>query len=61
MDFAPRTAGAPAAGRRAHLGRAERSHAAGLIEGFVAAGAVASRARIGHTWKRFRKTEPFWA
>ena len=53
--------GATAAGLMAHLGRAERSHAAGLVEGFVAAGAVASRARIGHAWKRFRKTEPFWA
>ncbi len=52
--------GATAAGLMAHLGRAERSHAAGLIEGFVAAGAVASRARIGHAWKRFRKAEPFW-
>ena len=53
--------GATAAGLLAHLGRAERSHAAGLIEGFVAAGAVASRARIGRAWRRFRKAEPFWA
>ena len=53
--------GATAAGLMAHLGRAERSHAAGLIEGFVVAGTVASRARIGHAWKRFRKAEPFWA
>ncbi len=53
--------GATAAGLMAHLGRAERSHAAGLVEGFVAAGAAASRARVGHAWKRFRKAEPFWA
>ena len=53
--------GATAAGLMAHLGRAERIHAAGLVEGFVAAGATASRARIGHAWKRFRRAEPFWA
>ena len=53
--------GATAAGLMAHLGRAERSHAAGLVEGFVAAGALASRARVGQAWRRFRKAEPFWA
>ena len=52
--------GATAAGLMAHLGRAERSHAAGLMEGFVTAGAAAARARVGHAWKRFRQTEPFW-
>ena len=52
--------GATAAGLMAHLGRAERSHAAGLMEGFVAAGAAAARARVGQAWKRFRKAEPFW-
>jgi len=52
--------GATAAGLMAHLGRAERSYAAGLVEGFVAAGAVASRAQVGRAWKQFRKTEPFW-
>ena len=53
--------GATAAGLMAHLGRAERSHAAGLVEGFVAAGALVSRTRVGHAWRRFRKAEPFWA
>ena len=52
--------GATAAGLMAHLGRAERSYAAGLVEGFVAAGTVASRAQVGRAWKRFRKTAPFW-
>ncbi len=52
--------GATAAGLMAHLGRAERSHAAGLMEGFVAAGVAAARARVGHAWKRFRKAGPFW-
>jgi len=52
--------GATAAGLMAHLGRAERSYAAGLVEGFVAAGAVASRAQVGSAWKQFRKTAPFW-
>ncbi len=52
--------GATAAGLMAHLGRAERSYAAGLVEGFVAAGTVASRAQVGGAWKQFRKTAPFW-
>lgn len=52
--------GATAAGLMAHLGRAERSYAAGLVEGFVAAGTVASRAQVGGAWKQFRKTTPFW-
>ena len=53
--------GAVASGLMAHLGRSERSYAAGLVEGFVAAGAMASRAQIGAAWKRFRKTPTFWA
>ncbi len=53
--------GAVAGGLMAHLGRAERSYAAGLVEGFVAAGALASRAQIAQAWKRFRKTPTFWA
>ncbi len=53
--------GAVAGGLMAHLGRSERSYAAGLVEGFVAAGAMASRAQIGAAWKRFRKTPRFWA
>ena len=52
--------GATVAGLMAHLGRAERSHAAGLMEGFAAAGVAAARARVGRAWKRFRKAEPFW-
>ncbi len=53
--------GAVAGGLMARLGRAERSYAAGLVEGFVAAGAMASRAQIGHAWKRFRNTPAFWS
>ena len=52
--------GAVASALMGHLGRAERSYAAGLVEGFVAAGATASRAQIGQEWKRFRKTPVFW-
>jgi CHAD domain-containing protein len=52
--------GAVATGLMAHLGRAERSYAAGVVEGFVAASAAASRARIGQAWKRFRQAAPFW-
>ena len=52
--------GAVAGGLMTHLGRSERSYAAGLVEGFVAAGAMASRAQIGEAWKRFRKIPPFW-
>ena len=53
--------GAVAGTLMTHLGRAERSYAAGLVGGFVAAGAMASRAQIGEAWKRFRKTPVFWA
>jgi CHAD domain-containing protein len=52
--------GAVAAGLMAHLGRSERGYAAGLVGGFVAAGAMASRAHIGEAWKHFRKTPVFW-
>lgn len=52
--------GAVAAGLMAHLGRAERSYAAGLVEGFVAAGTEASRSHIGEAWSKFRKTPAFW-
>lgn len=52
--------GAVAGMLMAHLGRSERSYAAGLVGGFVAAGAMASRAQIGRAWKRFRKTPVFW-
>ncbi len=53
--------GAVAGGLMAHLGRSERSYAAGLVEGFVAAGAQASRAQIARAWKRFRGTPTFWS
>ena len=52
--------GAAAAGLLAHLGRAERSYAAGVVEGFIAAGTVASRAKIAAAWKDFRRATPFW-
>jgi len=52
--------GVVAAGLMAHLGRAERSYAAGLVEGFVAASATPSRTQIGRAWKQFRQTAPFW-
>ncbi len=52
--------GAVAGALMAHLGRSERSYAAGLVGGFVAAGAMASRSQIGEAWKRFRKTPAFW-
>ena len=53
--------GATVAGLMVHLGRAGRSHAAGLMEGFAAAGVAAARARVGQAWKRFRRAEPFWS
>lgn len=52
--------GAAAAGLLAHLGRAERSYAAGVVGGFIAAGTVASRARIAAAWKDFRRAASFW-
>lgn len=52
--------GAAAAGLLAHLGRAERSYAAGVVGGFIAAGTVASRTRIATGWKDFRRATPFW-
>ncbi len=51
---------AAASGLMAHLGRAERSYAAGLVQGFVAAGASHSRSAIAGRWKSFRQQTPFW-
>ncbi len=52
--------GAVAAGLMAHLGRAERSYAAGLVGGFVAAASGRGREGIAATWKSFRQQPPFW-
>ena len=51
--------GAVAAGLMAELGAA-RGYAGGVVRGFVAAQAAGSRARIGRSWRRFHKLDPFW-
>ena len=53
--------GAVAAGLMAHLGRTERSFAAGLVGGFVAANSGQMRSEIKSAWSRFRACPPFWA
>jgi CHAD domain-containing protein len=53
--------GAVAASLMAELGRAGgRGYAAGVVAGFVAAQARNSRARIGRSWRKFRRLHPFW-
>jgi triphosphatase len=44
----------------AELG-AERGFAAGVVRGWVAAGAAGARSRAGRAWHRLRKLEPFWS
>ncbi len=51
--------GAVAAGLMAELG-AERSHAGGVVRGFVAAESAGARARIAQAWRRFHRLDPFW-
>ena len=54
--------GAVAASLMAELGRARgRGYAAGVVAGFVAAHARNSRARIGKSWRKFHRLEPFWS
>ena len=52
--------GAAIGGLMAQLGRADRGYAAGLAEGYTAAGAGPARGRIGKAWKRLHKAGPFW-
>ena len=52
--------GAVAAGLMGHLGRTERSYAAGIVAGFVAANAGNQRAGIVSRWERFRANPEFW-
>ena len=34
--------------------------AAGVVRGYLAAGAPGQRAAAGRSWKKFARTEPFW-
>ena len=52
--------GAVASGLMSHLGRIERSYAAGLVGGFVAANSEHLRSGIGEAWHRFRASPAFW-
>lgn len=52
--------GAVAAELMAELG-AGRSHAGGVVRGFVAAQAAGARAQIGQAWRRFHRLDPFWS
>jgi triphosphatase len=53
--------GTVAAALMAELGRAGgRGFAAGVVCGFVAAGASGARARIDRSWRKFRRLQPFW-
>ncbi len=51
---------AASAALMAQLGRAGRGYAAGLAEGLALAEARPALARIGKSWKQFRKAKPFW-
>ena len=52
--------GAAAAGLMAQLGRAGEGYAAGLVNGFAAAGSIAARAEVRTAWRTFRESQPFW-
>ena len=52
--------GAVAATLMAEVGAA-RSYAGGVVSGFVAAQSAGSRLRIGRTWRKFHRMDPFWA
>jgi CHAD domain-containing protein len=39
---------------------AERTYAAGVVLGFVAAHTVGGRERVFRTWRKFRRADPFW-
>jgi CHAD domain-containing protein len=51
--------GAVAASLMAEIGQ-ERGYAGGVVRGLVAAGSQGARRRIGRSWKRLLKLEPFW-
>ena len=51
--------GAVATGLMTELGAA-RGYAGGVVRGFVAAQAAGSRARIGRSWRKFHRLDPFW-
>ncbi len=51
--------GAVAAGLMAELGVA-RGYAGGVVRGFVAAQAGGARFRIGRSWRKFHRLDPFW-
>ena len=51
--------GAVAAGLMAELPVA-RGYAGGVVRGFVTARAAGTRARIGRSWRRFHRLDPFW-
>ena len=53
--------GAAAAGLLGQLGRGGGGYAAGLVNGYVAAGAGAFRRGIQDTWQGFRHADAFWA
>lgn len=53
--------GAVAAGLLVQLGRVGEGYAAGLVNGYAAAGASASRAEVRTAWRGFREAVPFWA
>ncbi len=51
--------GSVAAGLMAELGAAHAT-AGGVVRGFVAARALGARARIGQSWRKFHRLDPFW-
>ena len=51
--------GSVAAGLMAELGAAHGT-AGGVVRGFVAARALGARARIGQSWRKFHRLDPFW-
>lgn len=53
--------GDAAAGLLAQLGRTGQGYAAGLVNGFVGAGAGAMRSEVRQAWHDFRHAGPFWS
>ena len=51
--------GAVATGLMTELGAAH-GYAGGVVRGFVAAQALGARARIGRSWRKFHRLDPFW-
>ena len=52
--------GTVAAGLMAALGAAERSYAAGVVRGYVAASHPRARVKALRAWEKVRKLPPFW-